>query len=726
MAMEEEIRFTTNTTDVENGLNNIGKKIQEINNPQNEQQEPEKQSLVSVKDSMKLLTESIKELTGIIRDRNIFLTENTQDYKSLVSDSRVPQDKREINTNEQSNIVKNVQENEKIKEESSSRKVVQTEENNKGFMTDIQDLEEIAENAGSNILDFAGTAISEMGESIPVVGNALKGLTAAVSATAAASAVAISKLASRYEKDLPYTTQILSSFGTNITADAAANQTLADRMRSALVGYNRNTGLANNDFLDYASTLSRFGIGAGQEIKAGEMTQKAANLALLTNGDIGQNLDFMGLIERFGGNGIETINQVYNAAKLQGLDKNQFPEFLSNLQRVIEDGISKGYIKSTKEVATDLAIFSTLGQGNVFFEGEYGAKTYAQMSSGLANSTNLNSTSSFLVFRAAQDTIDAIGIADALNTSNKGGSLNSIKDVGASWLNTMAYIESGPLNSDFLKNLSSQVNSTYGNDTASKVLTYKEAFGLNYQGAIRVFNLLEELSSAESAGQIEKIKAQMEEVTSIPEFKNSETSLADAVSKLDDTIHGISKSAFDIKSAALDTIADSVDAIENWLLPDSRDMQRYGLNYEGLKTIREETGMNEAGSKYVGWDLLTTYIANAENIGDYSTPERAAYNLALDWVKTGKANNDIYKQGQAGGASDLIEMEYKFFTELLALVGYNEYGVSLGQGSGGTVAAVPDSTKIDKLLADLEALIEATNKAAESYNKELTVTQQGG
>jgi hypothetical protein len=63
----------------------------------------------------------------------------------------------------------------------------------------------------------------------------------------------------------------------------------------------------------------------------------------------------------------------------------------------------------------------------------------------------------------------------------------------------MAYIESGPMNSDFLKNLSSQVNSTYGNDTASTVLTYKEAFGLNYQGAIRMFNLMDELSKTESS-----------------------------------------------------------------------------------------------------------------------------------------------------------------------------------------------------------------------------------
>lgn len=608
MAMELEIK--ANTSEAERNLDNLGKKIQEINNPQNEQQkqqEAEKQSLVSVKDNMKSLTDTIKDLTRSLKENKSFQGGDIQGYNPFPS-NRIQQDKREVNFEDLSryvgSLVKNVSRND------FTTPLLETTANTSSKVKSIG--EKLITESGDN-----GDGGNIIGSLLSKVGGVGLGLTAL--------GIAGSALSDRYEKDLPYTTKILSSFGTNLTDDAKSNQDLADRLRATLVDYNRNTGLANNEFLEYASSLSRFGIGEGQEAKAGELTQKAANIALLTNGDISQNLDFMGLIERFGGNGAETLNQVYNSAKLQGLDKNQFPEFLSNLQRVIEDGISRGYIKSTKEVATDLAIFSELGKGNAFFEGEYGARTYSQMSNGLANATNLNSTSSVLVYKAAQNTLQSLGVDAALNTSAQGGGLNAITDSGAQWLNTMAYIEQGPMNTDFLKNLTKQVNDTYGNDTASKVLTYKEAFGLNYQGAIRIFNLLEELSSAESAGQIENIKAQMEEVTSTQEFKSSETALADSMSKLDKSIHDIAQGTFNIKSVALDTISGSVDAIRDWLLKTT----------EENKTTQEHIETSDLSEE--NKEFLTSTYEKTSGI---------KMTMNNDWAKIGASQNAYTQEGK--------------------------------------------------------------------------------
>ena len=701
--LEEEIKLTADSSQAEKELDKLAEKTKDIN--KNQQQE-QTQELISVKDNFKTLTDAIKDLSKEIKENNSVQNTNFENFHPLI-ESRIQKNKL---THEGIQV-------DQLGKEAGS--VITSVAKGDYFAPITQSLMSTSD----KIKSFGDRLLSESGDG-EEGGRILGGLLSKIGGFGIGitlGGMALGGVADRYEADLPQTTRILASFGNTLTSDADKNQELADTLRSTLVDYNRNTGLENNEFLDYASTLSRFGIGAGQEIKVGQMTQKAANLALLTNGDIGQNLDFMGLIERFGGNGIETINQAYNSARIQGLDKNQFPEFLSNLQRVIEDGISKGYIKSTKEVATDLAIFSTLGQGNAFFEGEYGARTYAQMSNGLANSTNLNSTSSFLVFRAAQDTIDAIGVANALNTNDKGGVLNSIKDTGASWLNTMAYIESGPMNSDFLKNLSSQVNSTYGNDTASKVLTYKEAFGLNYQGAIRMFNLMDELSKTENASQIENIKAQMDEVTSTPEFKSAETVLADSLAQIDKSIHDVSKGAFEIKSDALNLISNCVEQIRDWLEPvETMTFEEYintlGISEEGKEILKSPVSSKDISlSSLGGWTSVFGFGNTSESV--------FFKDLMKPLLDKGQLNNNIqelYKQQQKeGNIDDVVKYEYELYSKIM----------TLKMDRRTTLTSHEESSlkeMYEKLTTAIEKLTTSTDNAAGAYANSELVFEQGG
>jgi hypothetical protein len=223
----------------------------------------------------------------------------------------------------------------------------------------------------------------------------------------------------------------------------------------------------------------------------------------------------------------------------------------------------------------------------------------------------------------------------------------------------MAYIESGPMNSDFLKNLSSQVNSTYGNDTASKVLTYKEAFGLNYQGAIRMFNLMDELSKTENASQIENIKAQMEEVTSTPEFKSAETVLADSLSEIDKTIHDTAKGVFEIKSGALDLISGAVEEIREWLIP----AERYGLNDVAMKILATDSGFDDAGTDYKDWNQFIQH--DADDVGSMLGLRSArAQDDIVPLLTAGLLENDIVKSYQEsdGDVDDRIELQYNLFT----------------------------------------------------------------
>jgi hypothetical protein len=52
----------------------------------------------------------------------------------------------------------------------------------------------------------------------------------------------------------------------------------------------------------------------------------------------------------------------------------QFNEVLRGLQRVMEDGISKGFVRSSDQVARNLTILSTMTNNNPLLSGEMGAQ----------------------------------------------------------------------------------------------------------------------------------------------------------------------------------------------------------------------------------------------------------------------------------------------------------------------------------------------------------------
>ena len=88
-----------------------------------------------------------------------------------------------------------------------------------------------------------------------------------------------------------------------------------------------------------------------------------------------------------------------------GLDKGLFSEFLRGMQRVIEDGISKGFVRSADEVAHNLAMLSQM-TGSPVWQGEQGINRLMQMNEGLAGTTGLQSTTDVRVYRAARNVLE--------------------------------------------------------------------------------------------------------------------------------------------------------------------------------------------------------------------------------------------------------------------------------------------------------------------------------
>lgn len=364
-------------------------------------------------------------------------------------------------------------------------------------------------------------------------------------------------LANQYENALPGIDSLLTAFGGAGVNGAKTNAARGLVLRSAAANMSKGTGMDTDEFISYMSSLSRYGITDATQ--AGSLTNAAAGWSRYTGADMGQVLDYMGTVERYGGNGRDATMGAYNAARAAGLEKGQFAEFLSGIQRVMEDGISKGFIRSSKEVAESLANLSLLGGGNKVFQGEAGARMYMNMASGLAGNTALSSTSNLLAYRTMAN---MMGEDDA-NASKLLGKGNYL--AGGSVFNELALMEKGDVgNLDFLKELRRQVEGTYGKDRDSIVASYKEIFGLNNQGAIQVYNALTDTNLSDVERQ-----AKLQSIQEDPTMKSDATRLQDTLTELNKAIVEMGKPVFDVKLEGLEALESGVDKIYSWLVGDS-------------------------------------------------------------------------------------------------------------------------------------------------------------
>ena len=355
----------------------------------------------------------------------------------------------------------------------------------------------------------------------------------------------------KYENALPGIDGILQTYGYNgmYNGTAIRNANYGLNARNTLTQFNKGTGLSDEEFIAYANTLGQYGIN---DIKlGGKMTKDAAFWQRYTGADMSSTLGFMGTVQRLGGNGIEATEKVYEKALESGLTKNQFPEFLSGVQRAIEQGIAQGFIRSSEDVAENLSLLARLSGNDPSWIGERGANRYSQMTSAMANNTSLSTTSSMIMYRTAGSLLDG-------NEEKELGKNKYLKESSADWINTMAYIEKGDLSGSFLKKLKENVENSYSGDVASQVLTYKEQFGLNYQGAIEVYNMLQNLGKGATD---EQLKTEIEKITGDKEFQSDSTRLQDSLNSINQAITNLGKGTFDVKMGGLEVISNNVENI---------------------------------------------------------------------------------------------------------------------------------------------------------------------
>lgn len=353
----------------------------------------------------------------------------------------------------------------------------------------------------------------------------------------------------KYESHLNSITGLTSTFGGESVAgnSRSVNAELGMQYFRKVADATKGTGMSIDEFSSYANELGQYGIN---DIDKGmSATNRAARYARYTNGDTSQMLDFMGTMSRYGSKNIEgDLDYAYAASRASGLSKNQFPEFLTGLQRVIEDGIAKGYVKSSKDVAETMTMFSKLSGGSELWKGEQGINRLMTMNSGLASQTNLHDTTSLLAYQTFNQ----------LSEGTKSQRLGKNYLAGGGYINSMMLMEQGFTGQNF-KEIAGTLGNTYGGDAQSEIEAWKKMSGLNYTGAVQLYKMAHNgsLSNMDST----QIQHQIESMKKDPNLKNDETRRMDVLVSIDKSVSEYGKMLSPWKYGTLEHISNMVDIL---------------------------------------------------------------------------------------------------------------------------------------------------------------------
>lgn len=326
--------------------------------------------------------------------------------------------------------------------------------------------------------------------------------------------------ATAYENSLPY----LSAF--NKRYNASGDHKYTDALREEAKGLAKDTGLSTYDFLNVALQQTTFGVSQKEALSR---TKMAAMWAQATGADLSTIQSVLGLSSRMGK--ATDTDFLARAREAGGLNKAQTNEFLQGLQTVIEDGISKGYNKSTEDAAKNFAMFSGLSGGNPLWEGKYAAQKINTISNTIAGATNLGNINQVLTIEAARKA--AGGMDD-----EKFSQLMGFGKTGT-YLDAMLMAENG-LTPEMFRELGKTINDLEGGNLTARVERWKSMSGLNYKGAIELDTMYQNnpnIGDTAIQKKIDRLKAD-------PEYQSEETRKMNYINSIDSNVQKIGQSKF--------------------------------------------------------------------------------------------------------------------------------------------------------------------------------------
>lgn len=434
--------------------------------------------------------------------------------------------------------------------------------------------------------DFAGTAISGIqgagglsrsvgksigenakeGSGMDQMAGVLKflGVGALVGGGLAAGANALSE---QWEKVMQPTMDMTAMLKNNAGTAEEGSQKIRQAFDFAAKAANE-FGFSAEEGVKVVTDLARY--GRTDENGVYESENKVLKYARTTGASIGALTKYEGSMLRYGG-GSNSLGLAYGGTLASGLQKGQFEEFLTSVERIFQEGISKGFVKGAQEITSDLTFLSKLSGGNDLWKGEQGAQRYSQMSNAISNGTNLASVSDILTFRAAS-ALDLTKYDKQVDILDENGKPTGKKESewqkmyhskrGGDYVDQMLIMEKG-LSPELLKQQMKLVRGLEGEDNRTgQIERYRQMFGLNYTGAAQLYDMLGNKPDFES----KDFKEQVNKLAKDPEFKSNENKLLTETEKISTDVALIGSKFADMKVGVFSGIESTVSSIRDFLI----------------------------------------------------------------------------------------------------------------------------------------------------------------
>lgn len=361
--------------------------------------------------------------------------------------------------------------------------------------------------------------------------------------------------AKKMEEDLAYSQQYKNALPSidllnQYFGGAINRKTPEENNQQGLQMYGRagtaanGTGLSTQEFIEAMKQVGAAGVK--DETQALNMTRTQALWARFTGADLSAIQKFGGQTYRYGGE-TGAVATAYGGLMAQGMAKGQFGEFLNAMERILEEGIAKGFVRSSEEIAGNMQMLYKLSGDSALWQGEQGAQRLSQMNTAVANATNLQSVADVISFGAARDILGGMSEDKRRELlegpdGKKGGVYT-----GGTYVDAMQLLERG-ISADLLKGQFEAVSSL-GDDKAGIIEWFKQMYGLNYTGGAQVWAMMENGKDPVTgeftfdAAEYEKaIKALRED----PKNLSDSEKLQNTLNNLDNTLVNIGQVKFDL------------------------------------------------------------------------------------------------------------------------------------------------------------------------------------
>jgi len=463
------------------------------------------------------------------------------------------------------------------------------------------------------------------------------------------------------------------------------------------------TGLSTEEFLSLATRQSKFG---GTQSDAMEQTRDIAMWANATGTDAGVIQNFLGTARRYGDNS-DVLGYASQARQATGMTKAQNEEFLQSLQSVIEDGIANGYIKSAEDVSKTFVMFSRLSNNNPLWQGEQGAKRLAQMNSGIAGATALQSVSDVIVAGAAHEILKDKDLAAR-------GTILGGRATGT-YIDEMLLMEQGT-NPEMFGEIAKSVNELEGNNLAAQIVRFKDVFKLNYQGARDVYYMAQEyiaddMDSATFAKMVEEKQKD-------PNYQSEDTKWQNDINDIATNTALMAKSNFWQNLGKMDNIAgNKMNTPKEADDGDGTNIMKKALSVasseENAIKVAENIALHstinpEALETPLGQNVTAELVAQElSKLGDYSGAVKSYINgskgLTFAKLRGYKINDNsvfanLYSEGTGNDELDKLSIEE---IGKYAALGYKK-GVLFGIG-GHKADGIVDEGEVDDAIRKMQS-----------------------